>query len=193
MCGFLLFYNFSSYLVQSRRHALSEQARFLAQSTALEIQRAGGRDVAGILARRQAAASTELPSASIAVVPVARICGEPAPAATVLQNSDFRLQISGPWSHVDPPKTIPAWINCPGFAGVLAYSHRRTVGGPDDDTHLLVRGVAFPDAPRSGYAVVVDLLVTDAIRLQLKNETGVEIKSVPPRRRARPGTRGPRA
>src|SRR5262249_42709068 len=45
LCGFLLFYHFSSYLVQSRLRALSEQARFIAQSTALEIQRAGGRDV----------------------------------------------------------------------------------------------------------------------------------------------------
>ena len=45
LCGFLLFYNFSSYLVQSRLRALADQARFFAQSTALEIQRAGGRDV----------------------------------------------------------------------------------------------------------------------------------------------------
>ena len=37
--------------------ALADQARFLAQSTALEIQRAGGRDVAGILERRQANAT----------------------------------------------------------------------------------------------------------------------------------------
>src|SRR5215471_15860268 len=45
LCGFLLFYNFSSYLVQSRLRALSDQAHFLAQGTALEIQRGGGRDV----------------------------------------------------------------------------------------------------------------------------------------------------
>jgi HAMP domain-containing protein len=38
--------------------------------------------------------------------------------------------------------------------------------------------VAFPDAPRSGYAVVVDLQVNDAIRKQLRRETGVELKSV---------------
>ena len=49
LCGFLLFFNFSSYLVQSRLRALSDQARFVAQSAALEIQRAGGRDVAGII------------------------------------------------------------------------------------------------------------------------------------------------
>src|SRR5476649_2097521 len=33
LCGFLVAYNLSSYLVQSRLRALSEQARFLAQST----------------------------------------------------------------------------------------------------------------------------------------------------------------
>src|SRR5439155_2877238 len=59
LCAFLLFYNFSSYLVQSRLRALSEQARFLAQSTALEIQRAGGRDVANILTRRQTALAAQ--------------------------------------------------------------------------------------------------------------------------------------
>src|SRR5207249_8049519 len=61
LSGFLLMYNFSSYLVQSRLHALSEQARFFAQSTALEIQRSGGRDVDGIIARRQANAAAEYP------------------------------------------------------------------------------------------------------------------------------------
>src|SRR5258706_4328806 len=54
LCGFLLFYNFGSYLVHSRLRALSDQARFRAQSTALEIQRAGGRDLASIITRQQA-------------------------------------------------------------------------------------------------------------------------------------------
>ena len=58
--------------MQSRLRALSEQARFLAQSAALEIQRAGGRDVAGILALRQANAAREYPEVSMAVVPVNR-------------------------------------------------------------------------------------------------------------------------
>src|SRR5471032_907457 len=92
LCGFLLFYNFSSYLVQSRLRALSEQARFLAQSTALEIQRAGGRDVQGILARRQANAAAQYPEVSMVVVPVNRVCGEAggAPSAS-LPPSDFTL------------------------------------------------------------------------------------------------------
>src|SRR4051794_14609985 len=75
LCGFLLFYSFSSYLVQSRLRALSEQARFLAQSAAIDIQRAGGKDVGGILSRRQANAAREYPEASMAVLPVDRACG----------------------------------------------------------------------------------------------------------------------
>src|SRR6185369_16887173 len=61
LCGFLLFYHFSSYLVQSRLRALSEQARFFAQSTAFEIQRAGGRDAASIIERRQANGQSQYP------------------------------------------------------------------------------------------------------------------------------------
>jgi sigma-B regulation protein RsbU (phosphoserine phosphatase) len=188
LCGFLLVYNFSSYLVQSRLRALAEQARFFAQSTALEIQRAGGRDMASVLARRQANAGSQYPDMSIAVVPVDQVCGsadEPPsdprnPQSAAIRNpkSDIRNQISGPWTHLDPPRDLPAWIDCSGFSGVLAYSHRRVEAGDDEDTHLLVRGVAFPDSPRPGYAVVVDLLVNDAIRQQLRKDTGVELKTV---------------
>ncbi len=184
LCGFLLFYNFSSYLVQTRLRAMSEQARFLAQSTALEIQRGSGRDVAVILARRRANALaqanvfSESPDISIAVVPTGRACGDRDSSDLRLQTSGLILQTSGAWSHVDPPRIVPPWIGCQGFSGVLAYSHHRTASAPDEDTHLLVRSVAFPDAPRAGYAVVVDLLVNDAVREQLRKETGVELKSV---------------
>src|SRR6516165_4782523 len=75
LCGFLLFYNFSSYLVQSRLRALSEETRFLAQSTALEIQRAGGRDASAVLRRREAAAAEQYPDLSMTLVPVRRSCG----------------------------------------------------------------------------------------------------------------------
>jgi sigma-B regulation protein RsbU (phosphoserine phosphatase) len=184
LCGFLLFYNFSSYLVQSRLRALSEQARFFAQSTALEIQRAGGRDVPSIIVRRQTNGSDQYPDMSMAVVPLNRVCDAPPPAGAPAPASSSQIQISGPWTHLDPPRQVPSWIDCAGFSGVLAYSHRRAATTGDDDTHLLVRGVAFPDSPRPGYAVIVDILVNDAIREQLRKETGVELKSVaaaPPR------------
>src|SRR5581483_4479541 len=93
LCGFLLFYNFSSYLVQSRLRAMSDQARSLAQGTALEIQRAGGRDVAAIVTRRQANASDQFPGLSIAVVPVNRVCGNGRATTSDLrvESSDARV------------------------------------------------------------------------------------------------------
>ena len=49
--------------------------------------------------------------------------------------------------------------------------------GPED-VDMLVRAVAFPDAPKPGYAVVVDLPVTDQVKQQLRRDTGVQVKDV---------------
>jgi serine phosphatase RsbU (regulator of sigma subunit) len=176
LCGFLLFYNFSSYLVQSRLHALADRARFIAQSTAVELHRPGGRDVAGIVARRQSAQADDLPELSIAVVPVNRTCGGAADVKAA--PSDSAIVIAGPWRHIDPPREIPGWIPCAGFSGVLAYSHRKAAETVDEDTHLVVRAVGFPDTLHPAYAVVVDLLVNDQVRQRLKDDTGVEVRSV---------------
>jgi serine phosphatase RsbU (regulator of sigma subunit) len=176
LCGLLLFFNISSYLVQSRLRTMEDRARYLATNTALEIQRAGGRDLASIITRQQANLAAEYPDASIAVVPMNRSC-EPGSDAK-FETAGLRPATAGPWSHVDPPRAVPPWIGCSGFAGVLAYSHHRVADSPEADTHLLVRGVAFPDSARPGYAVIVDLLVNDLIRQKLRDETGVELKSV---------------
>src|SRR5215467_4477254 len=95
--GFLLFYNFSSYLVQSRLSAIGDQARFLAQSTALEIQRGGGRDADAIITRREANAEEEFPGLSVALVPATRVCGarSTSPAAVVPPGA----MNAGPWRH----------------------------------------------------------------------------------------------
>ena len=175
LTGLLLFYNFSSYLVHSRLRAVSDQAKFLAQSTALEIQRGGGRDVAAILARRQANAAAQYQGLSLAAVPMDGGCAvprEPRPAP-----ADARPVTAGPWPHLDPPKTVPPWIDCSGYSGVFAYSHRRLDNRPDEDAHVVVRAVAFPDSPRPGYGVVVDVLINDQLREQLRQETGVDVKS----------------
>ena len=135
LCGFLLFYNFSSYLVQSRLRALADQARFFAQSTALEIQRAGGRDVASIITRRQANARQPVPRhvdcgrAGRSRLRHGRQSAiRPRQSAIATPQSAIRNpQTSGPWTHLEPPRDLPGWIDCPGFSGVLAYSHRRGV------------------------------------------------------------------
>jgi hypothetical protein len=51
---------------------------------------------------------------------------------------------------------------------VLAYSHRVTTSSRRRTRICWSAAWRFPDAPRAGYAVVVDLLVNDAIRQQLQ-------------------------
>ena len=72
----LMFFNFSSYLVQTEVRSLTEHVRLLATSAALEIQRSGAPDVAAILARLQRIAQSESPGFSAAVMPVNRSCAQ---------------------------------------------------------------------------------------------------------------------
>lgn len=168
--GFLLFYNISSYLVQSRLRAVSDEARFLARSTALEIQRSSGRDVAAIVAARQANASQQFSGISLAVVTVGRPCADRTEDA----GAAAAVATAGPWAHADAPHAIPSWIDCAGFGGLLAYSHPTATS--EVETHMLIRAAAFPDSPQPGYAVVVDLPVTDDVTGRLRTESGVELQ-----------------
>ncbi|HUK36034.1 MAG TPA: hypothetical protein VLV86_19085, partial [Vicinamibacterales bacterium] len=171
LSGFLLFYNFSSYLVQSRLSAIADQAKFLAQSTALEIQRDAGRDAAAIIRRRQDNADDEFPGLSVAVVPVDLPCsGGSARAPSPLTSA----VAAGPWEHVAPPPALPRWITCDGFAGVLAYS--RNLSGDELDG-IVLRAVALPDAARATFAVICDIPVSAAVKERLRSETGVSISS----------------
>ncbi|MDE3155252.1 MAG: PP2C family protein-serine/threonine phosphatase [Acidobacteriota bacterium] len=207
LCGLLLFYNFSSYLVQSRLRGIEDRALSLARETAVELQRSDGRDARAVLDRSRAILAAEYPDASIAIVPVTRTCaGEPA----VSEAAPAAAAEAGPWSHVAPPETIPAWITCQGFSGLLAYAPPaprpapgqgatpesklvirypgqpgqqitvggQTMAGPGGTTHLVVRAVAFARELAPRVAVVVDLPVGAAIRRQLSDETGVEIRGV---------------
>jgi phosphoserine phosphatase RsbU/P len=172
LCGFLLFYSFSSYLVQSRLRALTEQARFIAASTAVELQRSGTRDVPDVITRKAANFESQFPGLSIAVVPVHRACAD-----TSAHDQPSTPAVAGPWAHVDPPSVLPGWIDCSGFSGVLAYSHRLAAGGSDEDTHVLVRAAAFPDSPRPTFAVVIDVPVSEPLKQELRKETGVEVNN----------------
>src|SRR5689334_12172564 len=160
LSGFLLFYNFSSYLVQSRLRAIADQAQFLAQSTAFEIQRGGVRDAVAIIERRQENAGDEFPGLSVALVPASRTCSRNdvrAPAAVA-----FDALASGSWAHVKAaPVSLPAWIGCAGFAGVL----------PGEDG-MFVRAAAFPDTAQPAFAVVYDVPIGPTVKGRLRAETG---------------------
>jgi phosphoserine phosphatase RsbU/P len=191
--GLLLFSNFSSYLLQTRLQSLTQEAQAVASTTAVEIQRAGGRGVSTIAARRQGVVSREFPGASIAVVPMDRPCENTDPAAPAAPiQGELRASIAaGPWAHVEPPREVPTWVNCNGFQGLLAYADfdepvhepagaQITINGQRGgrDVALVARAVVMPDSPAPDYAVVVDLLVNDAVREELRSETGVELTTV---------------
>ncbi len=113
--GLLLFFNFSSYLVQSRLRALSDRAHALAVATALQVQRPGARDVRSILAERYEAAEREFPAAgvSLALVPTDRRCASTsATGASAPPPTDGTGEVVGRWAHVDPPVSVPGWIDC---------------------------------------------------------------------------------
>ena len=194
--GLLLFFNFSSYLVQSRLRALSDRAHALAVTTALEMQRPGARDVRSILAERYEAAEREFPGAgvSLAIVPMDWPCATTSPTGAPASPPMARGgDTAGRWAHVDPPVSVPGWIDCGGFSGLLVYTTESGPGTtaasaptiimdsrrlpPPAETHLLVRAVAFPRSASPEYAVVVDLPVSEGVRQQLRLDTGVELAS----------------
>ncbi|HUR33408.1 MAG TPA: PP2C family protein-serine/threonine phosphatase [Vicinamibacterales bacterium] len=191
--GLLLFSNFSSYLLQTRLQSLTQQAQAIAATTAVEIQRAGGRGVASIAARRQAAVVREFPGASIAVVPLDRPC-ENSDAAATAASAAASLPpplVAGSWAHVEPPRQLPTWVSCSGFQGLLAYANldepiparagtELTIQGQRGgrDVDLVARAIVMPDSPAPTYAVIVDLLVNGPMRDELRSETGVELTTV---------------
>ena len=180
LCGLLMFFNVSSYLMQSRVQALVDQTRFLAQTAALELQRMpASSDIEGAVERRQAGAASRYPGASYAVLPVQRNCRPTATAAgrTVIVSESI---LAGPWAHVDVPSTVPGWVSCAGHAGLLAY--REMVDGPEGAvparTRLAVRAVALPDVATPGYAVIVDVPVSPELAHQMRDDTGIELGEV---------------
>jgi serine phosphatase RsbU (regulator of sigma subunit) len=186
--GILLFIHFSSYLVQERLHGLADRARWIAETTAVELPHTDSPDVDLVLERRREAAAGDFAGVSLAVVPADRPCeaaGLPAPPLSL-------PRAAGPWRHIEPPDRVPAWIGCGGFSGLFAYRDRTATGAggqvPRDEevqpfadgpgnTHLLVRAVVWPESARD-HAVIVDVPVEGDVQQQLRMATGVELSGV---------------
>ena len=170
LCGLLMFFNVSSYLVQSRIATLSDQARFLADTAVLDLQRSPTSTAfAETLERRQAGASSRYPNASYAVVPVRSACDGPQGATSNTPVSEKPL-VAGPWTHTPPPSALPGWIPCAGYAGLVNY------GAPS--TQLAVRAVAFEPSSKPLYAVVVDIPLGADIDRRLNDDTGIELGGI---------------
>jgi sigma-B regulation protein RsbU (phosphoserine phosphatase) len=160
--GLLFFFNVSAFMLRNHLESVVEGAQFLAQAAAPTL--GSGSTVAQLtpgLATRQAAASARYPLVSYTLVPTDRVCGSasdaPAPSVSV-----------GPWSHVEAPRTIPAWVPCAGFAGVITYP-------AESGTRLAARAIAWPPGLRS--ALVVDIPFGDALIREFHDEMGITIDS----------------
>ncbi len=183
LAGLLLFFNLSSYLAQSRVRSLADQARFLAQSTQLELQRsATAAAVQDTLERRQASAEARYPFISMAIVPVS---GMKCDTVTRAVGTPRVLAIGsavtvGPWTHLDPPERLPSWMTCEGFSGLIAYEVEPAPGEPetDDMTRLALRAVTLQDDPSPAWAVILDMPVTSVLTERIREETGIRLGEV---------------
>jgi sigma-B regulation protein RsbU (phosphoserine phosphatase) len=184
LAGLIVAFNVSSYLVQSRVRNLTDQARFLVQTVQLEVQRvANAAALDETLERRQATIATRYPFLSIAVVPVENLsCQvEPSQAVRVPRTLPVALpKFVGPWGHLDPPTSLPKWIGCDGFSGLIAYD-----APPNDQdlaqqeqTRLVMRAVALPEVPNPTWAIVLDMPMTTTIEQRIQDETGIHLDEI---------------
>ena len=172
LCGVLVLLNVSSYLMQSRVATLVDQARFLAQTAALELQRApDSRAFEEMLERRQAGAASRYEAVSYAILPADRVCEGSVADRRAASRSRIAPLVAGPWEHLDPPASLPSWLTCAGDAGLIAFSDGQ-------HTRLAVRAVALPDVRMPQYAVVVDVPVTQAMAHQLRDDIGIELGEI---------------
>ena len=170
IAGLVLFFNVSSFLLQSRVRTLADQARFMAQSAVLEAEHGDPADVLRArLRERQAIAAERYPFASVAIIPLK---GVTCPNAAERASAMPRAMTIGPWQHLDPPEQLPRWIRCDGFTGLLPYQVKEE---ERRDYRLVMRAVALPDTRTPQWAAVVDVPFTVAIEDRLREETGVRL------------------
>ena len=87
--------------------------------------------------------------------------------------------MAGPWKHLDAPASLPKWMSCDGFSGLLAYSvPPATADDPQPHTRLVMRAVALPELPHPAWAVVFDLPLSSVVEERIADETGIRIGEV---------------
>ena len=179
LCGWLLLTNLSAYLVRSSLADLGSKTSGVATSAVIELERASdAAEAEAALERRQASGRLALPGLSLAVVPIdPKRCGGQgiarSPLVAVMRSGPIK---AGDWGHIEPPDQVPLWIPCAGFAGALAYGDSGSSSDSAGEAQLVIRAVAM--SPRSaGYAVVIDLPVSESIKTRIEESTGIAVGS----------------
>ena len=148
--------NVSAYLFKDGYDAMVDDVGLIAQAAATEI----GRNPSGAqetLRRNQHAVRQRYPEISLAFVPAP---GKPQSGVAV-----------GPWEHIQPPDSIPAWAQVEGFKGTVTIPTTSNV----NEVELVIRGVAQAREERGNVGnVVVDLVVDDPVLRALYERTSVK-------------------
>jgi sigma-B regulation protein RsbU (phosphoserine phosphatase) len=161
LAGLLFFLNVSSYMLRVHVASLVEAAQFLAEAATPAIEQASSSAaLEGVLERRQAAALSRYPQISYAIVPSENVCG----AGT--GTSGIASITSGPWAHRQAPSSLPPWVPCTGFAGLVTYES-------GEGTAVAARAVARAHGLRG--ALVVDIPLGDEIVERFHDEMGLTI------------------
>jgi serine phosphatase RsbU (regulator of sigma subunit) len=206
--GLVLFLNVASYLVTNGFNNVRNEAVYLARLTALEIQRGPGPGgAAAILAQREAALAASYPGASMALVPTsgpepcvggpaagpagAQVPGLVAAARKALEapggadaggapvGKVVAPVAVGAWEHIEAPTTLPTWVSCAGFSGIVVEPISLDPGQQNSAAAVaLVRGVGLPDTARPAYAVVVDIPKNEALDDHVRDDTSVKLGEV---------------
>jgi sigma-B regulation protein RsbU (phosphoserine phosphatase) len=188
--GLFLFSNFSSYLVQNEIRGLKDRTTSIAAALALDIQRGGRVDLRTTVSRRQAIVDSEIPGVSMAVLPLSRPCGDstrgPDDRAQASLSPNVSPVTTGPWDHVEPPRSLPEWLgDCGGFTGLIAYGSPSVGAGGETqqsrnigtagEIGLFASSVTFTNGMTPGYAVIVDIPIDDAFEHRMRSDTGVDL------------------
>lgn len=184
LAGLLLIRNVAGYMVQTRLEAQAAQARFLAQTVLLDVQRATSAEaVRDTLERQQATASARYPFLSIALVPVRGVtCPPGLLAANAGRTPPVLLPVrAGEWAHVPAPVALPSWLTtCDGNAALMAYDAASDAGRAEGgtDLRLVARAVALPATRTPSWAVVLDLPISAVVERRLQDETGIQLGTI---------------
>lgn len=179
IAGLLLARNIAGYLVQTRLRSEAQQARFLAETVLLDVQRAATAEaVRDTLDRQLANSAARYPHLSIALVRVRNLrCGEALVAPNAARVPPITLPATaGEWAHTDAPGDLPAWVPCDGAAGVLAYD--AAADGAPADIRLAARAVALPATRTPSWAVVLDIPVAADLEGRIRTETGIQLGDI---------------
>ena len=165
--GVLLFFNIGAYMMRADMNRVVDSAHFASESAALGVARENTPTaIRESLQVRRAVLASRYPGTSVAVVPASGRCAKEGIAAS----DPAQREAVGPWQHLSSPTTIPGWIACDGFSGLIVY------GDSAGTTRLVARAVAWP---RAGHqALVVDIPIDSAFEREMLARSGVVLRGI---------------